>query len=99
MPAFKCPSCREETISLKQKYLLGWWMTTTCSHCGARVAAFPWTLTLLFFAYVWNVIWWFGLYHFNGGLHYFLYMALFWVLLDVTNVFFMPLASLRRKTE
>lgn len=96
---FKCPSCRAETISLKDKYRLGWWLTTTCSQCGARVAAFPWTLMLVSFTYVWNVIWWFGLYHFNGGLHYFIYMAICWVLLDLANIYLMPLASLRRKTE
>lgn len=99
MPVFKCPSCHEETISLKDKLRLGWWMTTTCRHCGARVAAFPWTLMVLFFFHVWNVIWWFGLYHFKGGLDYFLYMAIGWLLLDLFNIYFMPLASLRRSTE
>lgn len=99
MPAFKCPSCRQETISLTQKYLLGWWRTTTCPQCGARVAAFPWTLMVLFFFHIWNVIWWAGLYHFNGELYYFFWMALFWVLIELANIYMMPLATLRRRTE
>lgn len=99
MPAFKCPNCQAESISLKDKFRLGWWMTTTCNQCDTRVAAFPWTLMLLFFLHVWNVIWWLGLYHFKGGAEYFIYLAICWLLLELTNVFFMPLCSLRRKTE
>jgi len=95
--AFKCPSCREQTISLKQKYLLGWWMTTTCGGCGARIAAFPWTLMALFFLYVWNVVWWVGMIHYTGSYHYLIYMAVIWVLLDLINVYLMPMASLRKK--
>lgn len=99
MPLFRCPCCREATIPLRDKYRLGWWLTTTCSNCGARLAAFPWTLMLLFFFYLWNVIWWFGLYHFNGGSHYFIYMVICWALLDLANIYLMPLCTLRRKAE
>ena len=95
--AFKCPSCREETISLKQKYLLGWWMTTSCSQCGARVAAFPWTLMLLFFFYTWNVVWWSGMAYYDGSYHYLIYMAICWVFIDLANIYLMHLASLRKK--
>ncbi len=99
MHRFKCPSCQEESISIKDKFRLGWWLTTRCGQCETRVAAFPWTLMLLFFLHTWNVIWWFGLYHFEGGGQYLLYMGIGWVLIELINLFFMPLCSLRRKTE
>ncbi len=99
MPSFKCPSCHEETLSLGQKYRLGWWMTTHCSPCGARITAFPWTLMALYCLYIWNVVWWLGQYIFNGGLVNFIYMAIGWLLIDLINLYFMPLATLRRKEE
>lgn len=95
--AFKCPHCREETLSLKDKYRLGWWMTATCPNCGGRIAAFPWTLLLLTMVYVWNVLWWVGLINFNESYHYLIYLAISWVLLDLVNLYFMPLARLRKK--
>lgn len=97
MASFKCPSCKEETLSLFDKYRLGWWMTTSCSHCGARIAAFPWTLMVLFFFYVWNVVWWAGMVNFNDSFHYLIYMAVIWVLIDLVNIYFMPLSALKSK--
>ena len=97
MPKYKCPSCKEETISLKEKYLTGMWMTTTCNSCGARVAALPLVLMLIWFCYVWNVIWWVGMSVFNGSWHYMIYMVVGWLILDFLNVNLIPLASLRAK--
>ena len=97
--AFKCPHCREETISLKDKYRLGWWMTTICSKCGSRIAAFPWTLLMLNMVYVWNVLWWVGMINFNHSYHYLIYLVICWILLDLINVYFMPLCRLKKKAE
>jgi len=97
--AFKCPHCQEETLSVKDKYRLGWWMTVICASCGGRIAAFPWTLSLMTMLYVWNVMWWVGLINFNSSYHYLIYMAICWILLDLANLFLMPLSRLKRKTQ
>ncbi len=99
MASFKCPACQENTLTFKDKYRLGWWMTTHCNSCGARIAAFPWTLMVLFFFYVWNVIWWAGMAHFNHSYHYFAYMLVGWILLDLANLYMMPLCTLRQKSK
>lgn len=78
---------------------MGFWGVKHCPSCGARVAAFPWTLTLLSMFYVWNVLWWVGLIHFNDSYHYLIFMALCWVLLDLFNVYFMPLASFKQPNK
>ena len=99
MASFKCPSCREETLSLKDKYRLGWWLTTTCSNCGARIAAFPWVLMIIFFFYTWNVVWWVALAILKGGPIYLLYMIPGWLFLDYLNISFAPLAKLKDKPQ
>lgn len=78
---------------------MGFWGVKHCSACGARVAAFPWTLMLLSFLYVWNVIWWVGLIHFNDSYHYLIYMAVCWIALDLINIYFMPLASFKQRNN
>lgn len=93
--AFKCPHCRAQSVSLKDKYKLGWWMTVSCPNCGGRIAAFPWTLLIMTMLYVWNLMWWVGLINFNHSYHYLIYLAICWVLLDLINIFFMPLARLK----
>lgn len=94
--AFKCPHCREETILLTQKYRLGWWMTSTCNACGGRIGVFPWTLMIITMFHVWNVLWWVGLVHFNDSYHYLIYLAICWILIDLINLYFMPLCRLRK---
>lgn len=97
MAAFKCPHCREETLSLKDKYRLGWWATLNCSKCGGRVAAFPWVLLMMTMLYVWNLLWWVGMMNFKHSYHYLGYLVLCWVLLDLINIYFMPLCRLKKK--
>ncbi|MBI3773155.1 MAG: hypothetical protein HY272_10720 [Gammaproteobacteria bacterium] len=96
MAKFKCPRCKALVFSWQDKYRMGFWGVKHCSGCNARVAAFPWTLVLLSFLYVWNVVWWAALIHFNHSYHYLIFMALCWVLLDLLNVYFMPLASFKQ---
>jgi len=72
-------------------------MTANCEQCEARVAAFPWVLMLVSFAHVWNIIWWGGLVMFDDSLHYLLYMVAGWIALELVNLYFIPLATLRKK--
>jgi hypothetical protein len=94
---FTCPNCRENSISIKNKYLAGWWKPITCPNCSRKLSAFPWLLMALDMVYVWNVMWFYGLYHFDldHSPVYFVYMAVCWVILDVLNVQFMPLSIMK----
>ncbi len=97
MAKFKCPSCKEETISRGEKFRMGWWATTHCRQCDARVAAFPWVLAIISGLHVWNVIWWTGLILFKDSLHYLIYMFIGWVAIELLNLYFNPLATLRKR--
>ena len=99
MAAFKCPHCHNLSITLKDKYRLGWWGITTCSQCGGRVAVFPWVLMILTMLYIWNVLWWVGLVNFNHSYHHLGYMVICWLLLDLFNLYFMPLCRLKKKEQ
>lgn len=94
---FPCPRCREDCISCKDKYLAGLWRTIGCSRCGAKLCANPWILMVLHMTYVWNVLWFYGLYHFGGDPINFAYMAIGWVVLDVLNVLLVPLSVMRQR--
>ncbi len=99
MANFKCPHCHEETLSLKDKYRMGMWFTAYCANCNSRLAAFPWILMLIHFLYVWNVIWFVALVYFNDGYIYLLYMVIVWGVLDLLNVYYVPLVKLKAKKE
>lgn len=99
---FECPRCGEKSISIKEKYLLGHWMTRTCPRCQARLGARPIPLAFLYFVYTWNILWFITLYvHSSMKLNpdpiYFLYMIVGWILLDITNLFVIPLGAMKRK--
>ena len=94
---FQCPRCREESISYKDKYRAGLWQTITCPRCHARLCANPWILMLLHMVYVWNVVWFYGLYHFEHNAIYFAFMAVGWLVLDVLNLQLVPLSVMRNK--
>lgn len=97
MAAFKCPHCGEQSISLTQKYRLGWWAVVNCKQCDGRVAAFPWVLMMLTMTYLWNVLWWIGLANFEHSYHYLFFMIPCWLLLDFFNLYFIPLCRLKKK--
>ncbi len=94
---FTCPACREQTISFKSKYLAGLWQPIHCRQCGAKLTAYPWLLLCLHMVYLWNVLWFSGLYVLDGHdpLN-FAYMAVAWGVLDFLNVQLIPLAIMRR---
>ncbi len=98
MANFKCPCCKEQSLSLKNKFFMGWWGTCNCDQCEARVAAFPWVLMLISGLHVWNIIWWVGLVFFKESYHYLVYMAVGWVLIELLNLYFIPLVTLRKRT-
>lgn len=96
MPTFKCPSCREQVIPFKDKYRAGWWSVLHCPHCGSRLAAFPWLLLLITMLYLWDVVWFVGIYHFTGNLMPHLVILIGgWLLLDLINLYLVPLVRLR----
>lgn len=95
---FTCPACQKDTISIKSKYLAGLWRPIRCGQCGAKLTAYPWLLMGLHMVYVWNVLWFFGLYVLDGKDPInFLYMAMAWVVLDVLNLQLIPLAVMRKQ--
>lgn len=95
MSTYQCPRCNEMTISVKEKFLTGLWQNIYCSDCGAKLCAYPIPLAILYFFHIWNVIWFFGMYHFTGNKMHFFYMAVVWVILNVINITVMPLAVMR----
>lgn len=97
MARFKCPNCKQETLSTIDKYRLGLWMTVTCDQCGARITALPLLLMLLWFFHAWNIIWWSALVYLNHSLHYLIFMVICWASLEAININLMPLATLRAK--
>ncbi len=99
MPKFHCPRCKQPTLSMKDKYLIGWWKTANCGGCGARITAYPILLMIYSFLYVWNIIWWVGMAQFNDSLHYLIYMAVIWLLLDFFNIQLIPLAAMKDKAK
>lgn len=95
---FACPRCQEDTISFRDKYLAGVWRVISCPQCAARLTAYPILLLMIHMAYVWNILWFFGLYYFERDFIYFAYMAMGWIILDFLNVQLIPLALLKNKT-
>ena len=96
MLMYKCPHCEAPSIPLKSKYWAGQWGTIHCKNCMARLCVYPWLLAGLYFFYVWNVVWWFGMYHFTNNYYYLAVLILGWIVLDLINLAFLPLALMRR---
>ena len=94
---FKCPRCRNDSISVMNKYKAGLWLTITCPRCETRLCAYPWLLMGLHLVYLWNILWFIGLFLAEGNPVYLLYMVAGLVLLEIANVKFIPLAAMRRK--
>jgi hypothetical protein len=95
MRRFICPRCKRDSISLKDKYLAGIWMTISCRECGARLCGHPWAMALGYIPYVWALAWFAMWALLDGSWLPILYLIPVWLLLDALNILFMPLASLR----
>ena len=100
MKSFKCPKCKEASISPRDKYRAGIWKIIFCPHCGARLCGNPVLMALAYMLYVWAFAWfifWALLEHTWLPL---LYLLPVWLLLDFLNLRLMPLSVMRpRKTE
>ena len=101
---FECPYCGEKTISIKDKHLIGYWMTRNCGNCGTRVGGRPIPLALIYFVYSWNALWWISLYVYssmtgNPDISYLLYMVICWIVLDIININVIPLGAMKKKPE
>lgn len=95
MPKFKCPRCHTQSIPFKDKYLSGRWMVIYCSHCKAKLCAYPILLGVLYVFYVWDILWFIGLFDFTRNYLDFVYMVLGWLVLDAINLYFIPLAVMK----
>ena len=109
MANFTCPSCNKDSILLKDKYAMGYWMTRRCSECSAIICSNAILLGVLTFAYLWTILMFGGLTFFDrdpgiswienilsDAWHYILYMVAIWVVLDIVNIKYIPLMVIRR---
>src|SRR3990172_5918942 len=96
MRMFQCPCCQQTTISSKEKRKAGYWGIIYCTDCKVRLCVYPWLLAALWMLYVWDVLWFTGLYYFTRNYLDFAYMAAAWFVLDYVNVSFMPLVVMRQ---
>jgi hypothetical protein len=96
MPMYKCPRCQTMSIPFKDKYRAGMWADIYCSHCKAKLCAYPWLLAGVFVLYAWDVAWFVGVYYYTRNPMNFVYMILVWLIIDALSVSFMPLAVMRR---
>ncbi len=99
---FDCPYCGEKTISIRDKHLLGYWMSVNCKDCGARVGAKPIPLALMYFVHTWNIIWFVTLYVYSSmkgtpDMIYFLYMIIGWIILDIVSLGLIPMGAMKPK--
>ncbi len=104
MANFTCPSCNQESIPLKDKYAMGYWMMRRCGACNSLIASNAIILGILTFAYLWNVLMFGALTFFDrnpdiswgdnimqGAWYYILIMIVIWAILDFINVKYVPL--------
>ena len=95
MPMYKCPYCKTQSITFKDKYKTAIWGEIYCSNCKAKICASPWLLALIWVAYFWDVAWFSGLFYYTRNPLDFVYMVLVWLAIDAINVTYMPLAVLK----
>lgn len=95
MSRFRCPRCGESGISFKDKYLAGIWMTVLCTNCGARLCAQPLVMAAGYVLYFWVLAWFVTWALLDWSWLPILYMIPVWLVLDLLNIRFMPLAALR----
>jgi predicted RNA-binding Zn-ribbon protein involved in translation (DUF1610 family) len=98
MKLFPCPKCHQNTIPLKEKYLVGIWMSVHCPQCGARVCAHPLLMTLLYFLYFWIAATCIFLAATSGSWQPLVVMAALWLLVDLANIAWMPLRAMRPRS-
>ena len=83
------------SIPFKDKYRANLWRNIYCSHCKAKLCAYPWLLAGVYVLYTWDIGWFSLLYFYTHNPIDFVYMILVFVVLDALSVSFMPLAVMR----
>lgn len=99
MKYYKCPSCKQDSIPVKDKYFAGIWRVIHCPDCGARLCANPYLMALGWMIYVWAAAW-FGFWaYLNNSLTPLIYLIPVWLFLDFLNINLMPLSVMRAKGQ
>lgn len=96
MPKYRCPHCKNECISLGQKFLAGKWVDVICPDCGGRSCVYPALLVVLYFCYTWDLMLFGYLAVLKEGLFYLGVMSAGWLFLEVCNLY-LPLAAMRAR--
>lgn len=93
---FPCPKCEQSGISIKDKYRLGYWRETHCTHCNARLCANPWFLAPFSLIYMWALAACAFMYMFEDiGVMAFVYTLIAWLVIDFLNIVLIPMSVLR----
>lgn len=96
MPMFPCPHCKNECISLRQKFLAGKWIDVICPNCGGRSCIFPALLVVLYFFYTWDVMLFGYVAVLKHSLIYVGVMITGWLFLEVCSLY-LPLAAMKAR--
>lgn len=99
MKFYDCPSCKQATIPVKDKYFAGIWRIIHCEGCGARLCANPYLMALGWMIYIWAAAW-FGFWaYLTHSLAPLIYLVPVWLFLDFLNINLMPLSIMRPKNH
>ena len=97
MRKFACPSCKQPSITVKDKYLAGLWQVIECPNCRARLCAQPIIMAIAYGLYFWAIAWWSFTAYFEHSAEPLIYLVPTWLFLDFLNINLMPLAVMRQK--
>lgn len=70
-------------------------MTISCANCGARLCAQPWLMAIGYMIYFWVIAWFATWALLDHSWLPILYLIVVWTLLDMLNIYYMPLSVLR----
>lgn len=97
MPMFRCPHCKNECISLRQKFLSGKWIDVICPGCGGRSCIYPALLVVLYFLYTWDVMLFGYLAVIKASVFYLSVLVIGWMILETCSLY-LPLAAMKPRT-
>lgn len=96
MTMYRCPHCKNECVSLRQKFLAGKWIDVICPSCGGRSCAYPVLLAVLYFFYTWDVMLFGYITVLEKSVFYCGVMIAGWAFLEVCNLY-IPLAAMKAR--
>lgn len=91
-----CPHCEKETITPMQRIKAFHWIDIYCSECGGRSAMVPIVMILLYFALVWNFLFFGFVAVAEKSFIYGAALFIGWFLLEFFG-YYIPLVRLRPK--